>query len=170
VLRYSKTIAMLALAGCGARAELDVVSGSGGTSATGGASGTLGGSAAHLSTKCAPADGPALQLDIDNTSTCPWPDEQRPGLQFFIWGPDLAGLHDGVTLHVSGDLIHGYTTAGRLTAPGAPLVAATSGSIVFTTFVPNQGAMGTYDITLVDGSTAQGSFSANACLGYSLCG
>src|SRR5262249_17514972 len=33
------------------------------------------------------------------------------------------------------DLIHGYTTAGRLTAPGLPLVAATSGSLVFTTFV-----------------------------------
>jgi hypothetical protein len=180
MLRHSKTIAVLVLVGCGARGALDVTSGSGGASGVGGASGTgltsstgtstLGNSAAHLLPACAPADGPMLQLDIDDTSTCPGSGEQRPGLQFFIWGPDLGGLHDGVTLQVSGDVIHGYTTAGRLTAPNLPLVFAKSGSLVFTTFVPHQSATGTYDITLVDGSTTQGSFTANACPGYSLCG
>jgi hypothetical protein len=166
VLRCTKTIAVLALAGCGARDALSVTSGSGGT---GGASGAGGASAAQLMPECAPDDGAAVQIDIDDTPSCPGSGEQRPGLQLFIWGPDLEGLHDGVTLQVSGDTIYGYTTAGRLTAPNAPLVAATSGSVVFTTFAVHQGATGTYDITLVDGTTAQGSFTANACPGYSLC-
>lgn len=193
MFRTSKTIAILALAGCGARSALDATSGSGGAPGTGSASaaggasgigaasgtgpvtgstgtGILGSSVAHLLPTCAPADGQAVELDIDGTSTCAGSGEQRPGLQFFIWGPDLAGLHDGVTLDVSGDVVRGYTTAGRLTTPGQMLVPATSGTIVFTTFVPHEGATGTYDITLVDGSTAQGSFRANACPGYSLCG
>ncbi len=173
MLRRLKTIAVLALAGCGARDALYVASGTGGASATGGAGGastTLTTSASHLLVACAPNDGPALQLFVDDTPTCPGAGEQRPEIQFFIWGPDLAGLQAGVTLHVSADLIHGYTTAGRLAVPGQPLIAATSGTLVFTTYAAGQSATGTYDITLVDGSTAQGSFSANACPGYGLCG
>jgi hypothetical protein len=188
MLRSLKAIAVLAiLPGCGARDALHVMSGGSGGAGIGGApstssasssgpvtsattsSGTVGNTMAHLVPACAPADGMALGLDIDGTSTCPGPANQEPGIQFLIWGPDLTGLHDGVTLHVSSD-VNGFTTAGRLPAPYQPVINATSGVLIFTTFSPKQGATGTFDITLADGTTAQGSFEATACPGDAFCG
>jgi hypothetical protein len=186
MLRNLQTIALLAVAGCGARDALHATSGSTGagtggapsTSSTSGSgtvtsstssSGTVGNMMAHLVPACAPADGVALGLDIDGTSTCPEPTDQEPGIQFLIWGPDLTGLHDGVTLHVSSN-VNGFTTAGRLPAPGQAMIDATSGELVFTIFVPEHGATGTYEIVLADGTTAQGSFEALACPGVPGCG
>jgi hypothetical protein len=144
----------LALAGCGARSSLEV-----GTDGGGSVQG------ARMFSLCnAPMGSMSIELKVDGVETCPPPATTFPGVLFFIWGQDLTTLQAGSVLAVGADTnapLHGFIVQpDPLTNGPVPLVG---GSLVFATFVPQQSATGTFDVTAMDGTMEQSGFEAVWC-------
>jgi hypothetical protein len=149
----------LALPACGSRGTLEVATGSGG-SATTSTTATTG----YLQAECAPNDGPALALILDDGAACL---PALSGFSFLISGADLTGLHPGSTLTVAPGA-NATTQGGRIT--GGQPVPMTGGTLTFTTLVESESASGSYDVTFTDGQSAAGTFTATWCNGLPMCG
>jgi len=176
-------ILALLLAGCGARGALVIgggeagstgaggSSGAGGSPGTGGAGG--GGPAPNgwIGATCAPADGPAIALHVDGHGTCTPSPTLLSGVWFYLWGPDLTGLQSGAVFTISPDT-NAPGQGVRVVVMGTQSVATTvvGGTVTFTSVVQNASATGTFDVTLMDGTAAQGSFDAVWCPGGATCG
>jgi hypothetical protein len=167
-------VAILALAGCGARGALEAGHGAGGGGTGDGGFG--GGSPVELGriqSGCAPADGPAIVMSIDGTYGCTNPPLPYDGVQFLIWGPDLGALEAGTqqTLMI-GSGVNSPTQGTHIVMVGSSSsdIPAVSGSLTFTTFVSGQSATGSYEVSFQDGTTGKGAFSALWCPGQTPCG
>jgi hypothetical protein len=149
----------LALVCCGGRVE---VNGSGGAGVGGGSAAP----SAHAQASCAPNDGPAVAIRMDNQASCAA--TSFTGLDVLIWGADLDNLHAGATFMFGAST--NATTQGYRASPSAQQVPVVSGTITFDTFTSGQSATGSYDVTYMDGSTDQASFEAVWCPGGGTCG
>jgi hypothetical protein len=169
---------MLLFAGCGARDGLHVGSGQGGSSGASSTTATSSSSSSSASSgspvthhgfmrnDCAPNDAPGLGFPIYDAPSCSA--AGTTGIYVFVTGVDPAGLMPGVTLNVSGDL--NAPVQAQHVVPGGVPAPATSGTITFTSFVKDESAAGTYNISFTDGTTEQSSFTVVWCPGVATCG
>jgi hypothetical protein len=161
------TVVALALVGCGARVVLDGAGSTGDAGAGGSPVET-----AVFAASCAPTDGPAILLTITPGVECSAPEASTGGLQILISGAALGELQAGATLTIGSSPTAPVQGAEIIetTAGGKTVLTVAEGSVVLTSFVAMAAATGSYQVTFVDGSTAQGGFSAVWCPGPSTCG
>jgi hypothetical protein len=168
-------MALLAVWGCRARGVLEVATASessgvdGGSEHDGGGSGSDPQRFAHFRAGCAPNDGRAVALSIDDGLSACSSGPPVSALSFLIWGQDLAGLHAGSVLKI-GAGPKATTQAVRTLPSGRALLQVTEGSLVFTTYVERRHATGSYDVTYADHRTEHGTFDAVWCPGGGACG
>jgi hypothetical protein len=162
-------IAFPALLGCGARPSLELGSGAPSEPTSTSSSSSSSGSVptlAVIGNDCAPDDGRAIRLMVTGSQSCPA--SEAPGVEAYIWGTDLAGLHAGDTLTV-GVSIDANTTAWRVVTPGDQ-IQANGGTITFTSFVAEAAATGTFALDFTDGTSQRGAFTATWCPTGITCG
>jgi hypothetical protein len=159
------TVLALALWGCGAHSALQTASGGTGS---GGSATTFPSFTGRFSESCAPTDGPAFGIDLDGSSSCELSTLPTGGVQFLVWGSDLDSLETGAaTLTVGGD-VNAFTQGYRVLSGSVTQV--TGGTLTISTYTAGQSATGSYDVTLADGSAAQGTFHVVWCPGGGQCG
>ena len=118
---------------------------------------------AHLLESCAPWDGAAMELVVDDLKECSSAD--RPLLSIRIWkGLPLAA---GKTYQFTDPSQDG--SASRCLGGGKKCELAKSVVLTFDTY-EEKSATGSFVLTFGDGSRVVGTFAADKCGGHPLCG
>ncbi|MBK8171913.1 MAG: hypothetical protein IPK60_16400 [Sandaracinaceae bacterium] len=125
----------------------------------------------YVRRSCGPADGPAFELALFNSSVpaCTV-DASLEALTFYVH--DLSGA---TVPPVAGTVINSTEasssgTANRCRGAGGPCESTETWTLSFTSYTGGEGAVGTYNVTWSDGSVSAGQFNANWCDGMAICG
>jgi hypothetical protein len=120
---------------------------------------------------CGPADGPAFQLDLFESSVAACTvDDTRRTLGFYVH--DLAGATVPPTAGtvITSTPASASGTANRCPGGTPPCESSETWTLTFDTFVDGASASGSYVVTWSDGTMSSGQFDAGWCGDRPICG